>query len=177
MAIEGIITAEEEFFPAVFLHIKNDRLDVRIDTRITPLYCHRCEAQVPGLFRLNGSRYGQVGSITCNCGAIITCVDSDNIVEWLDTITHVEGRELGRLRIDYYELYCLGSSSWELLREKTGFAVPETFNGRQTNLADIVSLLETRYQLKQDSTIHTHPVFPILPAVVEKWMRLLQSIK
>jgi len=177
MSIERITADDEAASPAVSLQVKKDRFDVRVDTQLTPLYCHRCEAQVPGLFRLNGSRYGQVGSITCDCGAVITCVGSDNIVEWLDTITHYEDRELGRLRIDYYQLYCLAPSYWELLREKTGFDVLDEFNGQKTTLADIVHLLETRYQLRPEGTLDKHPLFQVLPAVVAKWVGILGRLR
>lgn len=57
-----------------------ERRFVDLDVALVPLRCAACGTQLPGFYEHRGSRYGQVGSVGCSCGAVVGVTDADNVV-------------------------------------------------------------------------------------------------
>ena len=76
--ISEILTNEEEVECEIRIKVRTNRWGfnneywgIQIDNTITPLFCCYCNRQLEYFYKLDGSRYGQVGTVCCDCGAKI----------------------------------------------------------------------------------------------------------
>jgi hypothetical protein len=110
MGISLLTYIEQEEDLQIKLIARGDEFAVQIDSQITPIFCCYCNEFLKGLFQIQGSRYGQVGTVPCKCGAQIHCSDSDHIVEYIDALTEVNGRKIGKYHIDLKKEFKLNST-------------------------------------------------------------------
>ncbi|EKT3967409.1 hypothetical protein NTJ12_002497 [Flavobacterium psychrophilum] len=181
--ITEIFTEEEEIKCEIKItfrsenHGSNNECNrIQIDNNITPLFCCNCKNQLTNFYKLNGSRYGQVGTIKCNCGAEIHCTDSDNIVEYLDTLTTVEQNQVGKYHIDYSRIYKLNNEIFSLIKDKTGFDVFKQYSNQNVELNVIVKELETKYVIEK-SREYSFENFKRLPVIINKWYSILETLE
>jgi hypothetical protein len=175
--ITAIITTDEELKAIIMLEVRGEQWGVQIDNHITPLYCCNCKKQLDNLYKLDGSRYGHVGTVTCQCGAEISCVDSDNIVEYLDTTTTFENEKIGSYYIDFKNIYRLNNSSWTFIKENIGYDILSEHKGQTVNLEDVINEISARFNLTVDnSVLYSSDRFNKLPIIINKWFTLLNSI-
>lgn len=155
----------------------NEFWGIQIDNTITPLYCCNCKTQLKSFYKLNGGRYGQVGTVVCTCGAEIHCTDSDNIVEFLDTLTTFRQTSVDKYYIDFTKIYKLDNSSFISIKEKIGFDVFKKYANQTIDLKAIVKELEVDYGISTDSDINiTFDKFDQLPKTINKWFAILDNI-
>jgi len=60
------------------------RKGVQLNVNKFPLFCPSCRNYLNEIYQHNGSRYGQVGTIKCDCGETLSLTDSDNIIEYIN---------------------------------------------------------------------------------------------
>lgn len=183
--IKRIASKEQELGCKVLVKAYVKELDnnetvqqISIDNTITPLYCSICKKQLDGFYFLDGSRYGQVGSIKCSCGAEIHCTDSDNIVDYLKTFTYYDRVLYSRRTIDFTSLYRLNEESFALIKLKYGFDIFERYRNQTVDLATLIADIESTIQ--PESILHTNHssgVFERLPSVINRWFDLLNDDK
>ncbi len=161
---------------------------VRIDSKVTPIFCSACNKQVPGFYKHLGSRYGQVGAITCErCQSTIYVTDNDNIVDTLHNsvgtyrnpfLMDVEKLDnvMQTYTFDYSSLYFLNGWIFEQIEAATGFQLLQEFDG-WVDLADvIVRICEKINQSISPFTktpYYTDPRIAELPDVIHTWLGLL----
>jgi hypothetical protein len=178
MSISKIRTDSEEQEATVNLIVRDDQWGVQIDNRITPIYCCNCNKQLNNFYKLDGSRYGQVGTVKCSCGAEIHCTDSDNIVEYLNTITILNNIEIGKYRIDFKKTYKLEKLYWTLIKNKIGYDIISQHKNTTIDLKEIIDEIITNYHISIDSMEqYKSDKFEKLPIIINKWFELLNIIK
>ena len=151
---------------------------VQIDNTITPLYCCNCKTQLKNFYKLNGGRYGQVGTIKCSCGADIHCTDGDNIVEYLDTLTTLGQTSIDKHYIDFTKMYKLDNNTFSTIRDKVGFDIYTKYANQSIDLKKIIDDLELNYGLKtENEQKFTFDKFEHLPKTINKWLTILDNVK
>jgi hypothetical protein len=183
--IAKILTEKEEadceirvIFSKVLSHKgRHEIVRVKMDNRITPLYCFNCNLQLPHFYRMDGGRYGQVGTIRCGCGADIHCVDSDNIVEYLDTATWLGQDEVGKDVIDYAKMFKVDAKVFATIQEKLNVDVFLRYGGRSVDLKVIVEEFEDFLGCKADMrSNYVYGRYERLPAIANRWLTLLDQL-
>ena len=183
--ITEIKTIEEELDCEIKIKIRGDRWGannenwgVQIHNEITPIYCCNCKKQLNNFYRLGGSRYGQVGFVKCKCGAEIHCVDSDNIVEYLDTTTIINNNMIGKYFIDFKSIYKLDNSSFLKIKDNLGFDIFKIYKNQTVDLRTIIEKIENEIQpelVKHHN--HSSDILERLPMLINKWFDLLNYDK
>ena len=157
--------------------LNNEFWGVQIDNTITPLYCCNCRKQLKNFYKLDGGRYGQVGTIICICGAEIHCTDSDNRVDYLDTLTTVRQTPIGKYYIDYTQTYKLDNHSFISIKEKVGFDIFNKYTNQTIDLKEIIAELEVEYNLRSDNGRQfNYDKFDHLPKIINKWYSILEKV-
>jgi len=174
--ITEIIIPDDETKTSISLIIRGENWGVQLDNHITPLYCCNCTKQLAKFYKLDGSRYGQVGSVNCECGAEIHCVDSDNIVEYLDTITTFQNRTIGKHKIDFKTTYRLSNTDWQFVKDKIGYDI--FIHKNQTLELDVVmdEIIQENKLIIDSTKQFTADKFNRLPLLINRWLCLLESI-
>ncbi len=176
--ITEILTVDQEEKATISINVSEEQWQIQIDNHITPLYCCNCKMQLDNLYKLDGGRYGQVGTIFCKCGAEIHCVDSDNMVDYLDTTTIFENKIVGTYHIDFKQLYRLNNSNWALIKENIGYDIFNECQGQTMGLEEILNEIIFRFDLTIDSsTNYNTSNFRKLPATINKWFGLLNLVE
>jgi hypothetical protein len=178
--ITQLFTTEEELNCPINIIVRPDRWGfdnenwgIQIDNTITPLYCSNCHTQLPAFYHLQGSRYGQVGTITCSCGAAIHCTDSDNIVHYLDTMTMVGRNAVGHHHIDFISLYQLNNEAFVRLKENCGFDLFLQYSNQTVELKTVLDELRTNYGFHSLlTTEHSADKITRLPGLVNQWLSI-----
>ncbi|MFN0050337.1 MAG: hypothetical protein ACKVOU_14535 [Cytophagales bacterium] len=181
--ISEILTDEEEQNCEIRIIVRADRWGfnkefwgIQIDNTITPLYCCSCKTQLKNFYKLNGGRYGQVGTVKCTCEAEINCFDSDNIVEYLDTLTSIDQTLIDKCYIDYTKMYRLNNDSFITIRDKVGFDIYKKYSNQTIDLKQIVEDLELIYGLKYENyQDFRFDKIKQLPRIVNKWLTILEN--
>jgi hypothetical protein len=182
--ITQLVTTEEELNCPINIIVRadrwgfdNEKWGIQIDNTITPLYCCNCHTQLPSFYQMQGSRYGQVGTVHCTCGADIHCTDGDNIVEYLDTMTNLGRNTVGNYHLDFVNMYKLHNDSFTAIRDKTGFNLFSQYAGQTVGLKSVLSELKTNYGLN-GTLIKQHSFDQIirLPQIVNEWLSVLGTI-
>ncbi len=155
----------------------NEFWGIQIDNTITPLFCCNCKTQLKNFYKLNGGRYGQVGTVECTCGAEIHCTDSDNIVEYLDTLTTVKRTTVDKYFIDFTKTYKLDNSSFVAIKDKVGFDIFRKYANQTIDLKEIIKELEVDYKICIDNNKKfSFDKFEHLPKTINKWFAILDNI-
>lgn len=155
----------------------NEFWGIQIDNTITPLYCCNCKTQLKSFYKLSGGRYGQVGTVECTCGAEIHWTDSDNIVEYLDTLTTVRQSPVDKYYIDFTKIYKLDNNSFIAIKEKLGFDVFKKYANQTIDLKAIIKELEVDYGISTDNDKRfTFDKFHHLPKTINKWFSILDNV-
>lgn len=150
---------------------------IQIDNTITPLYCCNCKTQLKRFYKLNGGRYGNAGSVVCICGAEIHCTDSDNIVEYLDTVTTFRQSTVGRYYIDFTKTYKLYNSAFIAIKENLGFDIFKSYANQTIGLKEIINELEKDYGVSIDKDQkYICDKFEYLPGIINKWYSILEHM-
>jgi hypothetical protein len=179
--ITKINTLEEELNCQIRVIVRSDRWGfqnefwgIQIDNTITPIFCCHCNKQLPDFYKLNGGRYGQVGSVMCNCGAEIHCSDSDNIVEYLETVTKIENRDVGTFRVDFIEQYQLDNNSFLKIKDCLGFDIFTMYCNQTIDLKNIISTIRNSVELREIKVKeHSNAKFEKLPQIINEWLSIL----
>ncbi|MBO1514415.1 hypothetical protein [Metabacillus bambusae] len=151
--------------------VRGDKWGTQLDVSITPIFCVKCNKQLPELYEHMGSRYGQVGTIQCDfCGTNIYCVDNDNIVEKLCTTGYI---------LDYYKLYKLEDEIWGKVKDVIEYDITSRHVGNTVTLDYVINeicqefsitLKDNNYFISEDGKITK------FPKSVTKWFDLLQTL-
>jgi hypothetical protein len=149
---------------------------IQVDNTITPLFCGACNTQLKSFYKLQGSRYGQVGSVRCHCGAEIYCSDSDSMVEYLETVTKVGDQLRGNYYIDFRKMYKIDSNQFSFLKDRIGFDIFDLYSKQRIDLKHIIEDIEIKYKIEENVS-HSFAVFGRLPKTINKWYSLLDSLK
>ena len=178
MSIKIIRTLDEEQKATITLDIRGEQWGVQIDNHVTPLFCCNCKTQLDNFYILDGGRYGQVGTVNCKCGAEIHCVDSDNIVEYLDTTTTYNNQLIGQYYIDFKELYKLNPRTWTIIKEKIGYDIFIEHKAEKIELANVIEELISKFSFEVKNTKqYSSDKFDKLPKIINKWFGLLDTIE
>ena len=178
MSIKIIRTLDEEQKATITLDIRGGQWGVQIDNHVTPLFCCNCKTQLDNFYILDGGRYGQVGTVNCKCGAEIHCVDSDNIVEYLDTTTTYNNQLIGKYYIDFKELYKLNPRTWTIIKEKIGYDIFIEHKAERIELANVIEELISKFSFEVKNTKqYSSDKFDKLPKIINKWFGLLDTIE
>lgn len=175
--ITEILTDTEEQGCEIRLIVRSDKWGIQIDNTITPLYCCNCKTQLKNLYKLNGGRYGQVGTVKCSCSAAIHCTDSDNRVEYLDILTTLGNTIIGKYHIDFIKLYKLDNSTFFTIKNNLGFDIYKKYANQIIDLKKVIEELEINYELKiENEQDFTFDKFTHLPKIINKWLTILDKI-
>ena len=156
------------------LRFKNGKIeDVWLDCKTFPLYCKYCKQTQTELFLHMSSRYGQVGSITCEfCGASIAVVDHDNIVDSI---------KVNDEPCSFKELYLLSADYIDWFQEWYGITLaPESFFEGWTDWMTVDRLreqIETLIGIETNgqARYQTDKKFNPLPPDINRWINLLDK--
>lgn len=119
------------------LLVRGGKWGVQLDVRKFPVYCLSCESYLNELYIHQGSRYGQVGNVICDCGETLRLTDGDNIVEYISV--HQNNK---KLTIDFKELFDLSSGSFTKLKDKYNYDIFERHLGERVELSSLVNEIE-----------------------------------
>lgn len=164
---------EEEFHIKLLIHNKKWN-GVYLDVEITPIFCVYCNRQVEELFKLDGSRYGQVGDAGCNyCGSVLYCTDHDNMVDEIKISSTNNKTKI----LNYHTLYGLENEVWISLKDKIGYDIftryeNEEWTTLQSVINDICSVMNIKLEDIPSRQIITDKDIPVLPTVVTEWLNL-----
>lgn len=171
--IRQVDAATEATHPTVRLRARPDQqTQLEVDVDLCRLPCAVCGTWLPGSYELGGSRYGHVGSITCPCGARVTCVDNDFMRDELKV--HAQGPDRSGVRqLDFRELFRLAADDLQQVAGATGYDLHGRHSDGTVSLGTVVDELATHL-----GTTGTPPgafEAPALPAVVRRWFGLLRA--
>ena len=167
-------TDAKNYSNTIKIKFKNGKVDVLwIHCKIFPLFCRSCQQSQKELFLHCGSRYGQVGSFTCEfCDASIAIVDNDNIVDSIrvnDESCSFE--KLYLLSADYIgwfeEWYGITLASESLFESWTDWMSVDQLREQIETLTGIETDSQARYQ--------TDEKFNPLPPDINRWINLLDK--
>lgn len=175
MGIARISIADaKDISNSIKIRYKNGKVDILlIDCKVFPLFCKYCQKTQTELFLHLGSRYGQVGPISCEfCNHDITVVDHDNIVD---------GIKVNGEPCSFEKLYLLGADYVEWLEEWYGKSLAKT--NLPEEWTDWMSVNHLREQFEQligietDARViyQTDQRFNPLPPDINRWINLLDK--
>jgi len=183
--INAIDTLTDEIKARIDIIVRSDRWGkdgqfwgIQIDIGITPLFCLNCNRQLEKFYQMNGGRYGYVGGVVCDCGAEIKCVDSDNIVEYLKTSTHLGEKVVGQYYIDYTKVYKLANEHLLQIKDFFGFDIFEEYKNKTVKLEEIVERLIYDYDCEiSGEKVYAEEKFVRLPMLINQWFEILDKTK
>ena len=149
------------------LIIRGGQWGVQLNVKVFPIICPSCNEYFDELYHHSSSRYGQVGSIKCKCGATVHLTDSDNIVEYIKC--HSQEKVLV---LDFKELYHLRSSDFESIDNIYSYDIFERHLNDTVDLADLIRLIKIENRIEAN---HIESDIP-LPQVVKEWIGLKQRM-
>lgn len=162
----------------VELWVRKKQKKVAIDVKVTPLYCGKCRKELKRMYLLDGSRYGQVGTVQCDfCSARIDISDNDNLVDGLRLFN---GKRYDFL--DYERLYRLEDTVWEDIKECTGYDIFAAYETQQVCLEKVMQEIKQTLpvpvptDLPADFTVHEY-IKNNIHSVIKEWIALLIAIK
>ena len=165
-------TGAKNYSNTIKIKFKNGKVDVLwIHCKIFPLFCRSCHQSQKELFLHCGSRYGQVGSFTCEfCGASIALVDNDNIVDSIRVNDEpCSFEKLYLLSADYIEWfqewYGISLATGNLSEGWTHWMTVDRLREQIEKLTGIETDDQARYQ--------TDEKFNPLPPDINRWINLL----
>ncbi len=146
--------------------IRKNEFDVQIHVDRFPLFCPYCKNYLKEIYTHTGSRYGQVGSVECECRAILDLTDSDNIVEEINI--HV--RKLTTV-LDFKELFQLRKIDFKKLENDYGYNIFEKHLNQTITLDSLILNIEKHIEMK------ISPFETEFPATIEikKWLSLMKK--
>ncbi|AIY14322.1 MULTISPECIES: hypothetical protein [Cellulophaga] len=148
------------------LIVRGNEWGVQLDVKKFPLFCLSCRNYLSEMYEHTGSRYGQVGSVKCDCGEDLILTDSDNIVEYINI--HI--RKLKTV-LDFKDLFKMRKADFEKLKSDYGYDIYEKNLNKRLELDKLIADIEKH----NGETIS--PIDTEFPATIEiqKWMRLMEK--
>ncbi len=148
------------------LIVRGNEWGVQLDVKKFPLFCPSCRNYLNELYEHTGSRYGQVGSVKCDCGEELALTDSDNIVEYINI--HI--RKLKTV-LNFKDLFKMHKVDFEKLKHNYGYDIYEKSQDKRIELDNLIIDIENHI----GETIW--PIETEFPARVgiKKWMSLMEK--
>ncbi len=148
------------------LIVRGNEWGVQLDVKKFPLFCPSCRNYLNELYEHTGSRYGQVGSVKCDCGEELALTDSDNIVEYINI--HI--RKLKTV-LNFKDLFKMHKVDFEKLKHNYGCDIYEKSQDKRIELDNLIIDIENHI----GETIS--PIETEFPATVgiKKWMSLMEK--
>ena len=148
------------------LIVRGDKWGVQLDVKSFPVFCKSCNSFSKEIYEHKGSRYGQVGSVTCECGQKLNLTDSDNIVEYI--IIHSNNDET---ILDFKELYKLRIQDFETLKSKYGFDIYKEYLNQTIDLTSLIKNIEQKTGILFEECESEFPA----PSEIRKWLWLMNK--
>ncbi len=130
-----------------------------------------CQQSQKELFLHCGSRYGQVGSFTCEfCGASIAIVDNDNIVDSISVM----------MKLSFEKLYLLSADYIEWFQEWYGISLTtENLSEGWTHWMSVDQLREqietlTGYETDSQARYQTDEKFNLCHPILISWIEFIR---
>lgn len=148
------------------LIVRGNGHGVQLNVTKFPIFCPACRKYLSKMYEHMGSRYGQVGSVTCDCGEILDLTDSDNIVEYINI--HV--RKLKEV-LDFKKLFHMENKHFEQLKNEVGYNIFEKHLDAKIELSCLILDIENHLGEK------IPPIETKFPATIEikKWIGLMKK--
>jgi hypothetical protein len=116
------------------------------------------------LYEHEGSRYGQVGSVTCDCGEELSLTDDDNIIDYIS----IHLRKL-KVVLDFKDLFKMNKADFENLKINHKYDIYEKYLNQTIELTELIDDIE---KLKGETISPSETVFPAtIP--MKKWLKLM----
>jgi len=139
---------------------------VQLDVKEFPIFCPCCKNYLKEIYEHQGSRYGQVGSIDCDCGEKLYLTDSDNIVEYINI--HVRNV---KTVLDFKDLFKMRQADFEKLKNDYGYDIYEKYLNNRIELDNLIVDIE-KYNCETIIPIETE--FPSTIGI-QKWLSLMNK--
>jgi len=148
------------------LIVRGNDWGVQLDVKEFPLFCPSCRNYLKEIYEHTGSRYGQVGSVKCDCGEELVLTDSDNIVEYINI--HI--RKL-KIVLNFKDLFKMHKVNFDKLKNEYGYDIYEKHLNKSIELDNLIVDIE-----KNNGKIIS-PIDTEFPATVgiQKWMSLMEK--
>ena len=151
--------------PKIELSVVGGQWGVQLNTTVFPIICPKCNNYFEELYHHKSSRYGFVGTVSCNCGERVNLIDSDNLVDYIKCHTDKKS-----VVLDFRKLFHLELKNIQQLEEKLGYDLFKHHMNETIALSDLVKSIE-----KETGVIATPINSKIpLPVEVKKWIALLR---
>lgn len=150
---------------------------VELNIGISPIFCVSCNKQLEHFYKLDGSRYGQVGTVECSCGAVINCSDADYLVDYLNTQTSHNDKIVGENYINFFTIYKLSNAYFLKIKEFCGLDLFEKYNNQTIQLSEIIKdiLLQDSINITATKEFSVENVVR-LPKVINQWFEILETV-
>lgn len=149
------------------LIVRENERGIQLDVKQFPLFCPSCKNYLNEIYEHTGSRYGQVGSVRCDCGEDLALTDSDNIVEYINI--HI--RKL-KVILDFKDLFKMRKTDFDKLKRDYGYNIYERNVNKRIELDDLIIDIETHIK-ETISPIETE--FPSTVGI-KKWLSLMEKL-
>ncbi|MFC6267850.1 hypothetical protein [Frigoriflavimonas asaccharolytica] len=149
------------------LIVRGNECEVQLNVAKFPLFCPSCRNYMTEIYEHNGSRYGQVGSIKCDCGETLNLTDSDNIIEYIN----IQVRKLKAV-VDFKKLFLMEKKDFEKLKNDIGYNIYEKHFNEKIDLNYLILNIEN-YLGEKISPFETE--FPATIGI-KKWIGLMKKI-
>jgi hypothetical protein len=152
--------------PKIELSIIGGQRGVQLNTTVFPIICPKCNNYFEELYHHKSSRYGFVGTVTCNCGERVNLIDSDNLVDYIKCHTDKKS-----VVLDFRKLFQLELKNIKQLKKQLGYDLFEHHINETIALSDLVESIEKETGITATSIKSKVP----LPVEVKKWIALLRA--
>lgn len=146
------------------LIVRGNDWGVQLDVKEFPLFCPSCRNYLNEIYEHTGSRYGQVGSVKCDCGEELALTDSDNIVEYINI--HI--RKL-KIVLNFKDLFKMNQVDFDKLKNHYGYDIYEKNLNKRIELDNLIKDIESHIG-ETISPIETE--FPTTVGI-KKWLSLM----
>jgi len=162
---------DQERVDDINLMVGTEAGGVQIHVRAYPIFCVTCNNYFPSLYHSNGSRYGYLGALYCNCGERIHLSDSDYYVDYVNCYTSRNNATVDKsVKLDFKEKFRLRKKDFEILKQKFQFDIYERYTHKEIYLSKLIEEIEKENNLK---LLPIESEFP-LPEVVKEWLAVLK---
>ncbi|MCF8716420.1 hypothetical protein JM658_16450 [Joostella atrarenae] len=148
------------------LIVRGNEYGIQLNVTKFPLFCPSCRNYLTKIYEHNGSRYGQVGSIKCDCGETLSLTDSDNVIEYINI--HV--RKLKEV-LDFKKLFQMEEKHFEKLKTDFGYNIYEKHLNEKIELNSLILNIENHLGEK---ILLMETEFPATIGI-KKWIGLMKK--
>ena len=154
---------------AVTLIVRDEKWGVQLNVNQFPIQCPNCLQFATKLYQHKGSRYGHVGTVTCEyCHSKLSLVDSDFYVDYIKISTGDKS-----LTLTFKSLFQLEKQDFDLLKSSLGYDIIQAHKGKEIPLHVLLAELSNLYSLNLKEQVLDFPA----PQSVKQWNYLIKMIR